>query len=87
MGQPVDSTKLAWPQPAGAKLCHIDKAFDCAVAVLQRNRALLDRSATDLLTKETFSSNDLEQISASVIPVMKNQEVVTETKTVAASPL
>ena len=46
----------------------IDKAFGRAVWILERNRALLDRSAKELLIKETFSKEDLQQLRRSVIP-------------------
>ena len=55
----------------------IDNAFDRAVSILKRNRALLDRSAKELLTKETLSSDDLQQVRTSVIPESTTQEVVT----------
>ena len=46
----------------------VDKAFDRAVLILQQNRALLDRSAKELLIKETLSDDDLQLLRASVIP-------------------
>ena len=52
----------------------VDKAFDRAVSILQQNRALLDRSAEELLAKETLSDDDLRQLRASVIPEPGNQE-------------
>jgi cell division protease FtsH len=42
----------------------IDDAFQGAVTILTANRALLDQSANELLTKETFSSDELKSIAA-----------------------
>ena len=41
-----------------------DESFERAVVILTANRALLDQSANELLTKETFSAEDLAPISA-----------------------
>jgi cell division protease FtsH len=40
----------------------LDRAFERAVALLRRNRALLDESAQKLLEKETMSEKDLNEI-------------------------
>jgi len=42
----------------------IDDAFQGARTILTANRALLDQSANELLTKETFSSDELKSIAA-----------------------
>jgi cell division protease FtsH len=42
----------------------IDDAFQGAMTILTANRALLDQSANELLTKETFSSDELKSIAA-----------------------
>lgn len=55
----------------------IENAFARAVSILERNRALLYRSAKDLLTKETLSSDDLQQVRASIVPASDSQETVT----------
>ncbi|MDR3534058.1 MAG: ATP-dependent zinc metalloprotease FtsH [Rhodopila sp.] len=47
----------------------IEDAFQRAVAILTANRALLDQTAKDLLTKETFSSDELKQIATKLGPV------------------
>jgi cell division protease FtsH len=62
----------------------IGDAFDRAVIILQRNRAFLDRSANELLTKETFSNDDLQQLRVSVIPESTEQQVATGTGITAA---
>jgi cell division protease FtsH len=46
----------------------IDNAFKRAVEILTANRALVDEAATELLAKETFSSEDLESIAAKLAP-------------------
>ena len=45
----------------------VDGAFQRAVAVLERNRLLLDRSAKELLSKETLTKDDLDRIRATVV--------------------
>lgn len=47
----------------------IEAAFQKAMSILTTNRALLDKSATELLAKETFSAADLQMIAAQLIPV------------------
>lgn len=47
----------------------IDAAFQGAVAILSANRALLDEAAKDLLTKETFSAQELQAVAAKLSPV------------------
>jgi cell division protease FtsH len=42
----------------------IERAFQKAVSILTANRALLDRSAKELLVKETFSAEDLKEVAA-----------------------
>jgi cell division protease FtsH len=42
----------------------IDDAFHRAVAILTANRELLDKSARELLEKETFSADDLKRVAA-----------------------
>ncbi|MBU6497303.1 MAG: ATP-dependent zinc metalloprotease FtsH [Rhodospirillales bacterium] len=46
----------------------LDEAFARARAILQQNLPLLDRSAKDLLTKETFGADDLKAIEAQLQP-------------------
>jgi cell division protease FtsH len=41
----------------------IQDAFQRAVAILSANRALLHQSAQELLTKETFSADELKLIA------------------------
>jgi cell division protease FtsH len=65
----------------------IDNAFDRAVTILKRNRAVLDRSAKELLAKETFSNDNLRQVRASVIPDTVDRETATEMGIVAAGSL
>jgi cell division protease FtsH len=45
----------------------IDDAYERAVAILSRNRPLLDESAQSLLATETFSAADLKQIGARLV--------------------
>jgi cell division protease FtsH len=53
----------------------IDKAFSRALSILERNRTLLHRSAKELLIKETFSNEDLQEFKTSVIPSSIDQEI------------
>ena len=53
----------------------IDKAFGRAVSILETNRLLLDRSAKELLIKETFSNEDLEELRRSIILDSSDQEM------------
>ncbi|MBO0737778.1 MAG: AAA family ATPase, partial [Alphaproteobacteria bacterium] len=45
-----------------------DTAFKRAVEILSANRSLVDEAASDLLAKETFSSEDLQAIAAKLSP-------------------
>ena len=45
----------------------IEDAYQRASAILTANRALLDRSAKDLLTTETFSADDLKRIENALV--------------------
>ena len=45
----------------------IEDQFHRAVAILATNRALLDQAATELLAKETFSSDELKLLAARLI--------------------
>ena len=65
----------------------IDNAFGRAVAILKRNRALLDRSTKELLIKETFSNDELQQIQASVIPDTADRQMATGMGIAAAGSL
>ena len=53
----------------------IDKAFGRAVSILETNRVLLNRSAKELLIKETFSNEDLEELRRSIILDSSDQEM------------
>jgi cell division protease FtsH len=44
----------------------VDKAFARATAILQRNRALLDRTATALLASETLSEPEIAQLKREI---------------------
>ncbi len=50
----------------------IEDAFQRALAILRTNRALLDRSANQLLTQETFSSEELKDIAAKLQRVIES---------------
>ncbi|MBC7138064.1 MAG: ATP-dependent metallopeptidase FtsH/Yme1/Tma family protein [Defluviimonas sp.] len=45
----------------------LDRVFDRTVALLEGNRALLERSAADLLERETLEDVDLKRIKAEVV--------------------
>jgi len=47
----------------------VDHAFAVATAVLQRNRALLDRTAAALLATETLSEPEIEELKRQIQPV------------------
>jgi cell division protease FtsH len=47
----------------------IDGAFKKAVTILSANRTLLDEAATQLLARETFSTEDLQKVVAKLSPV------------------
>jgi cell division protease FtsH len=47
----------------------VDRAFTVATEVLQRNRALLDRTATALLRTETLDEPEIEQLKREIVPV------------------
>jgi cell division protease FtsH len=53
----------------GAVRTLVDHAFAVATAVLQRNRALLDRTAGALLRTETLSEPEIEQLKREIQPV------------------
>ena len=53
----------------GAVRTLVDHAFAVATAVLQRNRALLDRTAAALLRTETLSEPEIEQLKREIQPV------------------
>ena len=46
----------------------VDHAFALAAEVLQRNRALLDRTAVALLETETLSEPEIEQLKREILP-------------------
>jgi cell division protease FtsH len=46
----------------------VDRAFATATAILQHNRALLDRTATALLRSETLSEPEIEQLKREIAP-------------------
>jgi cell division protease FtsH len=46
----------------------VDQAFALATEVLQRNRALLDRTATALLQTETLNEPEIEQLKHDILP-------------------
>jgi cell division protease FtsH len=45
----------------------VARVFDQAVSILGRNRALLEKSARELLQKETLGEDDLRAIRAQVV--------------------
>ena len=45
----------------------IDQAFECAVAILQLNRALLDRTAEELLKTETLNQPQIEALKREIV--------------------
>jgi cell division protease FtsH len=47
----------------------VERAFTVATAVLQRNRALLDRAAAALLRTETLSEPEIEELKREIQPV------------------
>jgi cell division protease FtsH len=47
----------------------VDRAFAAATAVLQRNRALLDRTAAALLRTETLSEPEIQELKREIQPV------------------
>ena len=47
----------------------VDQAFALATEVLQRNRALLDRTATALLQTETLNEPEIEQLKREILQV------------------
>jgi cell division protease FtsH len=47
----------------------VDHAFALAFAVLQRNRALLDRTAAALLATETLDEPEIEELKREILPV------------------
>ncbi len=51
----------------------IDAAFKRAVEILTANHDLLDRTAKELLAKETFSTEDLKKVSAGLAAVGSRQ--------------
>lgn len=51
----------------GAVRALIDQAFEHAVAILQLNRALLDRTAEDLLKTETLNQPQIEVLKRAII--------------------
>jgi cell division protease FtsH len=42
----------------------IDQAFQTALGILERNRAILDASARELLNRETLGPDDLARLTA-----------------------
>jgi cell division protease FtsH len=46
----------------------VDRAFAAATAVLQRNRALLDRTAAALLRTETLSEPEILELKREIQP-------------------
>jgi cell division protease FtsH len=46
----------------------VERAFTVATAVLQRNRALLDRTAAALLRTETLSEPEIEALKREMQP-------------------
>jgi len=51
----------------GAVRALIDQAFEHAVAILQLNRALLDRTAEDLLKTETLNQPQIEALKRAIV--------------------
>jgi cell division protease FtsH len=47
----------------------VDRAFAAATSILQRNRALLDRTAAALLSTETLGEAEIEQLKREIQPV------------------
>ncbi len=46
----------------------VDRGFAVATAILQRNRALLDRTAAALLRTETLSEPEIEELKREIQP-------------------
>jgi cell division protease FtsH len=46
----------------------VDRAFELASSVLRRNRALLDRTAAQLLESETLSEPEIERLKQEIVP-------------------
>ncbi len=65
----------------------VDRAFAAATAVLQRNRALLDRTAAALLRTETLSEPEIQELKREIQPVpeLAPQPVERPTAIAAAS--
>ncbi len=47
----------------------VDRAFAQAYAILQRNRALLDRTAANLLETETLDEDSIKELKRAIIPM------------------
>jgi cell division protease FtsH len=47
----------------------VERAFAVATAILQRNRALLDRTAAALLAAETLGEPEIAQLKREIQPV------------------
>ncbi len=47
----------------------VERAFAAATAILHRNRALLDRTAARLLSEETLSEREIEELKRQIEPV------------------
>jgi cell division protease FtsH len=61
----------------------VQRAFAAATAVLQRNRALLDRTAARLLQEETLSEREIEEMKRQIEPVP--ELLLTPARTVAVA--
>jgi len=63
----------------------IEAAFKKAVEILTANRDLLDRSAKELLTKETFSTEDLKKVSSELVSAGSRETSIGTSLQVAAA--
>jgi cell division protease FtsH len=64
----------------------VDQAFEQATAILRRNRALLDRTATALLETETLGEAEIERVKHEIVPVPAPPPLPAETQIAAAVP-
>jgi cell division protease FtsH len=65
----------------------VDRAFDLAFAILQRNRTLLDRTAAALLETETLSEPEIERIKREIVAPPPLPPLPDMTQLAAAAPL
>ncbi len=51
----------------------VDQALECAITILQGNRALLDRTAQKLLQNETLNQPDIVTLKQAIVPAAMQQ--------------